>query len=124
MDMNEIFLKYPNVQRGCWWKGGTRRRGCGRGQGYGDLQTCIGRAWRTSLAHLAHPRRLQTETETYLLDMDLQDLYWLGEDAPSPHLREEGRKEGDGLEVMGAPSAGLEVLETSGGYGDLDLQHL
>ena len=29
----------------------------------------------------AHLWRLQTETETYLLDVDLQNLYWLGEDA-------------------------------------------
>ena len=40
--------------------------------------------------------------------------------APSAHLRKDGkRKEVDGLEVMGAPGAGLEVMETSGGYGGL-----
>jgi hypothetical protein len=49
------------------------------------------------------------------------NLYWSG---VRTSLAQEGRKEGDGLEVMGAPGAGLEVMETSGGYGDLDLQHL
>ena len=44
------------------------------------------------MTHVAHPWRLQTET--YLLDVDLQDLYWSGEDALAHLVHTYRRTEG------------------------------